>query len=81
MTMQANAYKTKKEFKAAVEADPCSVMIDDPALVPAWRRFPEWPRFSLDHLEAGDVIVVTAHPARKWFAEVKCLGGGKFKVY
>ena len=77
MTMIAD-YPTKKALREAIAADPAAVQITDPAIMPEWRKFGT--RFSLDHLEAGDEIVCTNHPKRSWFAQVKCLGGGRFKV-
>ena len=61
-------FKTKKALKEAVE-DKQEFWIEDPSFVN--------PRmFMAKELKNGEVIVVTNHPKRSWFAQIKNNSGG-----
>lgn len=66
------SYPSKKAFREAVATDPSTVRIEDPSIIN--------PRsYTIDQLKEGEVIFVTNHPRRSWFANVK-RSGGKLKV-
>ena len=67
---------TKKELKSQLLAGE-AVRIEDPALMPAWRKYGE--SFLATELPVGAVICVTNHPKRSWFAEITRTADG-FKV-
>ena len=79
MTMIVRGYATKKALKEAVKADPCSIRVEDPAVMKEWLKY-GYSDFTLDYMKAGDSFCCTNHPKRSWFAEIKCLGNGKYKV-
>ena len=66
-------YPTKKALKAAVEAAPQRVWIEDPSIFS--------PRlFSADEIPPGCTEVVTNHPKRSWFAQIGCKADGTLFV-
>lgn len=66
-------YLTKKAFIEAVNTDPNRVYLDDPAIVGARAG-------SVTHVMQGkDMITVTNHPKRSWFAKIQIVNG-KIKV-
>jgi hypothetical protein len=65
-------YPSKKAFREAVATAPESVPIHDPSIV-------NERHFKASDIKEGEVIFVTNHPRRSWFANVK-RSGGKLKV-
>jgi hypothetical protein len=61
-------YPTKKALREAVALHPDEVTIEDPALMPEWRKHGSL--FSADTLKPGEEVVVTNHPKRSGFAQV-----------
>lgn len=65
-------YPTKKSLRQAIGARE-SVTIKDPSLFN--------PReFLHTEIREGELIVVTNHPKRSWFAQIKKLPDGRFEV-
>lgn len=62
-------FPTKKAFKEAVEDTDGDVWVDDPSI------FSPVSGFVKDVVTEGRAIVVTNHPKRSWFAEVKLVNG------
>jgi len=59
-------FKTKKELKQAVK-DGKLFYIEDPSFLN--------PRtFTTNQMENGEVVVVTNHPKRNWFAQLRKVG-------
>ena len=78
MTMIAR-FSTKKALAAAVADAPEYVQIEDPAFAADWLKYGH-SVFTLDVMKPGDKICVTNPPKRSWFAEIACLGNGRYKV-
>jgi len=76
MTMIVTAIPSKKELKTRLLLGG-NVRIEDPALMPEWR--PYGASFLAADLPVGASIVVTNHPKRTWFANIKRTADG-FKV-
>lgn len=76
MTMIVQAISTKKELKTRLLMGG-NVRIEDPALMPEWRKYGS--SFLATELPVGATIVVTNHPKRSWFAEIQRTTEG-FKV-
>jgi hypothetical protein len=70
MTMIIERFKTKKALKEAI-ARGDQVEIIDPALMPEWRKYGS--HFEISILPLGEAIVVTNHPRRTWFAELRAV--------
>lgn len=66
-------YPTKKKFLEAVRRDPSRVTVYDPAIVS-----PESGRLDAV-LSIKKSIVVTNHPKRSWFAEVRLTDRGEIR--
>lgn len=60
-------YKTKKQFREAVEKDASNVLIIDPSI---YQPVNGGQPFPVSALESDDKIYVTNHPKRSWYAEV-----------
>lgn len=72
MTCIAN-YPTKRAFQRAVESNPRTVLIEDPAINDPWVGNIE------DALTRKGELLVTNHPRRSWFARVT-RRDGKYRV-
>lgn len=65
MTHITEVFKTKKDFKTATLADPTRVYLEDPAIIGAVSGS------VAEIMKVKDLITVTNHPKRSWFAQVK----------
>lgn len=68
MTHIAN-YPTKKAFKEAVKVDPSRVYLDDPSM------FNPVSGSVADIMGKVNMVTVTNHPKRSWFACIKANNG------
>ena len=73
MTMIISGFASKKTLKEAA-ANGQDFFIEDPALMPEWRKYGA--RFKASSLPIGAVIVATNHPKRSWFAEIRMTPSG-----
>lgn len=62
-------YLTKKALKEAADTFPEAIRVQDPALLDSWLTYGK-EYFSLREMKIGDVITVTNHPKRSWFATI-----------
>lgn len=67
-------YKTKIEFRKAVQARVTSVLIEDPSI------FAPFSGRLVDYMKTYKTCVVTNHPKRSWYAEVHEGRDGYLKV-
>lgn len=73
MTCIVTRYPTKKSLKEAVARSPASVLIEDPSIVN--------PRmFTAADILPGELVFVTNHPKRSWFAQVGRSQAGQLVV-
>lgn len=68
-------YPSKKALAAAVAERPGHVWITDPSIFPGSRG-----DFIADALKPGEVVFVTNHPKRSWFAQVGRTSAGRLYV-
>ena len=78
MTMIVSGYATKKALKEDIAAGKFPLFVD-PSFDPSWRKFGK-EEFGLLDVPVGQSFVVTNHPKRSWFAEVKRVGEAKWSV-
>ena len=78
MTMIVQGFTTKKHMKEAIAAGDRPTFTD-PSFDPSWMKFGK-AKFSLLDVPVGQSFIVTNHPKRSWFAEIRRVGTDSWKV-